>query len=86
MVTTLKDVKRRIESLQVTLKGEIRLSARQEELLRLLRDRGTLSAPEIMGQLGLTRARINQIVRPLVDNKIVSMEGKARATQYRFPK
>jgi len=84
IVKTLKDVKRRIESLQVTSYAEIKLSARQEEVLRLLRDRGRLSAPEIMGQLGLTRARINQIIRPLVDSKIISMEGKARATQYRL--
>lgn len=84
IVKTLKDVRKRIEALQIRSKTEISLSARQETILGLLRDKGSLSASEIMEQLRVTRARINQIVHPLIKNKIIIMEGKARATRYKI--
>lgn len=82
IVRTLKDVRKRIESFQIKATSEISLSARQEVLLSLLRDKGRLSAPEIIGHLKVTRARVNQIIQPLIKSKIIKAEGKARATSY----
>lgn len=82
IIKTLKEVKKRIESLQIRSKTKINLSARQEAILSLLRDRGSLSVSEIMKQLKVSRARVNQIIHPLIKDKIILMEGKARATRY----
>jgi Fic family protein len=84
VIGTLKRVKARIEELMVTSGPEILLSPRQEELIRLLRDNGALSTGKIIEAMKITRARVNQIVQPLVKAGIVEAAGKARATMYRL--
>ncbi len=84
IVKTLKDVKKRIEHLQVSARIKTMLSARQEDMLRLLRDRSPLRTAELIKSLKVTRARINQIILPLVKSGIVIKEGKSRATRYRL--
>ena len=84
IVKTLKEVKKRIENLQVSSKAKISLSPRQEELLRILRDSTPLGVSVLQKKLKLTRARINQILPPLIKNGLVAKEGKSRATKYRI--
>ena len=41
--------------------------------------------PEIEKAFSLTRARVNQIIKPLIDAGLVIREGQTRATTYRLP-
>lgn len=85
VVETLKKTRDRIVSLQVTAKApRMRLTKRQEDVLRFLRDKGRAKAPDIEAAFGLTRARVGQIVKPLVDSGLVIREGQTRATTYRL--
>lgn len=60
------------------------LNSRQEEILKLLGERGSLRTRELQQALKLTRARINQLIVPLVKQGMVKREGHARATVYRL--
>lgn len=84
IVETLKDVKKRIENLQVSSISKINISSRQEEVLRILRDNPSQSGAELIKKLKVTRARLNQIISPLVENRLVIKEGQSRATRYRL--
>ena len=83
IVQTLNRTKERILSLQVPSKGSrIILTKRQEDFLRFLRDRGRVRSPDLEKAFKLTRSRINQILKPLVDAGLVIQEGQTRATTY----
>lgn len=85
VVETLKKTRERIMSLKVTAKARhIRLTRRQEDVLRFLRDRGRAKSPDIEAAFGLTRARVGQIIKPLVEAGLVIREGQTRATTYRL--
>lgn len=87
VVQTLLRTKERILSLRIASKGsKVLLTKRQEEILRFLRDRGRIKSPQIEQALGLTRARVAQIMRPLLDAGLVLREGQTRATTYRIGK
>ncbi|MBU1026885.1 MAG: ANTAR domain-containing protein [Candidatus Margulisbacteria bacterium] len=60
------------------------LTLRQEEILDLLKKRQSLRTKELQRFLKLTRARINQLIAPLVKQGLIKNEGKARATVYRL--
>lgn len=83
VVETLGRTKGRIVSLQIAAKApRIVLTKRQEDVLKLLRDHGRMKSPDIERALELTRARVNQIMRPLVASGLVAKEGRTRATTY----
>lgn len=82
IVTTLKRTKKRIETLHVSSKYKIDLTARQEDLLRILRDSQPLKVGELQKKLKLSRARINQLITPLIKGKLIKKEGQNRATRY----
>ncbi|MBU0671605.1 MAG: Fic family protein [Candidatus Margulisbacteria bacterium] len=84
IVTTLKDVKKRLEDLQVSSISRINISPRQEEVLRILRDNPSLSGAELIKRLKVTRSRINQILSPLIKSRLIIKEGQSRATRYRL--
>ncbi|MBI5596477.1 MAG: Fic family protein [Elusimicrobia bacterium] len=85
VLETLEGTRRRIESLKVSAAApRMRLTKRQEDVLRLLRDRGRAKAPDLEAAFGLTRARIAQVMKPLVDAGLVVREGLSRATTYRL--
>jgi len=85
VVETLQKTRERIMSLQVTAQApKMRLTKRQEDILRFLRDKGRAKAPDIEAAFGLSRARVGQIVKPLVDAGLVLREGQTRATSYRL--
>ncbi|MFA4844685.1 MAG: Fic family protein [Candidatus Margulisiibacteriota bacterium] len=84
VVKTLKNVKARIEGLQVTASYPVNLSPKQEEVLRILRDNPALRVAEFKDQLNVTRARVNQILTPLIKSGLVMKEGESRATRYKL--
>ncbi|MBI5201876.1 MAG: Fic family protein [Elusimicrobia bacterium] len=85
VVETLKKTRDRLASLHVTAKApRMRLTKRQEDVLRFLRDKGRVRTPEIEAAFGLSRARVGQIVKPLADAGLVIREGRTRATTYRL--
>lgn len=86
LVDTLEKTRERVLTLGVQQTGqEIRLNSRQEQVLRLVLERGIVRAPEIMEIFELTRSRVNQIVKPLVEAGLLLQEGQTRATSYRLP-
>lgn len=86
LVETLNNVKERILGLRVTIKApHIVLTKRQEDILRFLRDRGRVKSPDIEKAFSLTRARIGQIIKQLIESGIIIREGQTRATTYRLP-
>lgn len=84
IISTLKDVTKRIKDLQVSSKYEIRLTSRQEDLIKILRDNRSCGVNELQKTLSLTRSRINQILRPLIKNGLITKEGESRATRYKL--
>lgn len=85
VVATLKKTRERIMSLKVTAKTpRMHLTKRQEDVLRFLRDKGRAKSPDIEAAFHLTRARVGQIIKPLVDGGMVIREGQTRATTYRL--
>lgn len=60
------------------------LSKRQEEIISLLQNSLSLKTKEIESSLKLTRARINQLMVPLIKKGLVKRSGRARATVYKL--
>jgi Fic family protein len=81
---TLKNVKKRIEDLQVTASHPVHLSPRQEEALRILRDNPSILGSQFTEQLHVSRARMNQLLTPLIKSGLVVKEGESRATRYKL--
>lgn len=84
IISALKDTKKRIEDLSVSSVSKIYVSPRQDEILRMLRDHSPLSGAELVKRLKVTRARINQILTPLIETGLVTKEGQSRATRYKL--
>ncbi|MBL8012613.1 MAG: Fic family protein, partial [Candidatus Omnitrophica bacterium] len=78
-----EDVQNRIKAGSLRLQG-ISLTPKQEELLDLLERKGILGATEIGTAMKINRARVNQLISPLVRCGIITREGAARAVRYRL--
>lgn len=61
---------------------QIELTPKQNELLDFLEKNGTLGSAEICKQMNINRARVNQLIGPLVKAGIVVKEGTTRAVKY----
>lgn len=59
------------------------LTSRQQEIVNLLKNRPFLPARQLLLALKVSRARLNQLIVPLIRKKLVKREGSARATIYR---
>lgn len=79
---TLEKLYARISRLSLSSKKRIVITPRQEELVELLNMKGSLSSSDIGRILKINRARVNQLISPLIKTRIVRKEGKARATRY----
>lgn len=85
LVQTLEKTKERILSLQIKKKRlRFTLTPKQEEVLRFIREHGKVKSPEISQAFNLTRARVNQLVKPLVDARVLVRKGETRSTTYRI--
>ena len=86
VVETLNKVKERIVGLSISIQApRMALTKRQEDILRFLRDRGRVKSPDIEKAFSITRARVGQIIKPLIDAGLVIREGQTRATTYHLP-
>jgi len=72
----------RISKLPYSSEEEIIITPKQEEVINLLSMQGSLGSRELCKLLKIKRARVNQLIAPLVEAKIVQQAGKARATKY----
>jgi Fic family protein len=58
------------------------LTPKQNELLELLEKNGVLGSAEICNKMSINRARVNQLIAPMVKAGIVIKEGTTRAVKY----
>jgi Fic family protein len=87
VVTTLGQTVERIRSLQVrNAASKIALTKRQEDVLRFMRDRGTITSSDLQAAFKFTRARAGQILKPLVSAGLVEVVGRQRSARYRLAK
>ncbi len=83
LVETLEKTLRRIAQIAMrNLKGKININSRQEQILNFLNQQGTAKSPDLEKKFKLTRSRIQQLIKPLVDAGLVESSGKTRATFY----
>ena len=83
VLETLEHALSRIYQLSVShSKKNISLSAKQESLIHFIKQNAGCGSQEIGVGLKINRARVNQLVAPLVKAGVVRMEGKARTTRY----
>ena len=79
-----------IETVAQRLKGEQRkykqvpLTPKQSELLELLEKNGILGSAQLCKLMNINRARVNQLIAPLVKAGIVTKEGTTRGAKYRI--
>lgn len=79
---TLQAVIHRIALATVTAPDPYELTSKQEDVIRFLKDKGRVAVSELENTFGITRSRVNQIIKPLVDQGIVHRLGKTRSTRY----
>lgn len=74
LLEAVQSVVKRIKAMSMTPK--------QDELLKLLKKHGTLGSTQICDRMNINRARVNQLIAPLVKAGIVIKEGTTRAVKY----
>lgn len=84
IVKTLKNVKKRIEDLQVSSSYKLILSPGQEEVLRIFKDNYQLRGADFVKKLKVTRSRVNQLIAPLIHAGLVIKQGERKGTVYRL--
>ncbi len=87
VLVTLRKTKERIESLDIQHASvKLRLTAKQEMLLRLLRGKAWIAAADLAKGLDISRERMSELLQPLIEAGIVVREGQTRAVIYRLKK
>jgi len=81
LLEAIQRVSKRIRE-EVRKYKQITLTPKQNELLNLLEKNGTLGSAEICKQMKINRARVHQLIAPLVKCGIVTKEGTTRAVKY----
>jgi len=79
---TLERVWLRIQTFQVKSPDKLVLRPRQEQLLHLLRDHGSMAPGEIWQALGVSRQGAMDILRPLLDAGLVEKIGGKKTGRY----
>ena len=82
----IRKVYTRVSRVSLSSKKKIVVTPKQEELIEILNMQGALGSADIGKILKVNRARVNQIVSPLVKSNIIKKEGSARATRYSLAK
>ena len=83
LLLTLERVWQRIQHLTALSKGKkLVLRPKQEQLLRLLRERGSLSPKEIWDGVGVSRQGAMDLLRPLMEAGLVKREGTRKSGRY----
>jgi Fic family protein len=79
---TLERVWLRIQTFQVKSADKLVLRPRQEQLLHLLRDHGSMAPGEIWKALGVSRQGAMDLLRPLLDAGLVEKIGGKKTGHY----
>lgn len=79
---TLERVWMRIKALNVDQVGKLTLRPKQEQLLKLLRDQGSLSPAEIWDALKVSRQGAMNILKPLIEAGLVKKVGSKKTGKY----
>jgi Fic family protein len=83
---TLERVWMRVQSLSVTSTGKLVLRPRQERLLRLLRDHGSMAPADLWAALKISRQGAMDLLRPLLDAGLVEKIGGRKTGRYALRK
>ena len=83
LIRSIEMVEGRIKEGSLKLQGVV-LTPKQDELLALLGRSGILGAAQICQAMKINRARVNQLIAPLVRFGIVTKDGAARSVKYRL--
>ncbi|HEY5388230.1 MAG TPA: Fic family protein, partial [Thermoleophilia bacterium] len=79
---TLENVWLRIQALHVDASQKLVLRPRQERLLQLLRDQGSMAPAEIWAALGVSRQGAMDLLRPLLEAGLVEKIGSKKTGRY----
>ena len=79
---TLEQAWLRIQTLQVKSVEKLVLRPRQEQLLHLLRDHGSMAPGDIWKSLGVSRQGAMDLLRPLIDAGLVEKVGGKKSGHY----
>lgn len=86
LLKTLERVWTRIQSLSAQSSGKkLVLRPRQEQLLQLLREHGSLSPRELREALGVSKQGALDLLRPLVQAGLVKREGTLKSGRFLLP-
>ena len=80
--STLERVWKRLQKFQAEDSAQITLTPRQEHLLGLLRDHGSLSPAEIWKHLDISRQGAMNILTPLIEAGLVEKRGTQKSGRY----
>ena len=83
LVRSVEMASQQIKASSVRLKGVV-VTLKQEELIDLLGKMGILGSVQIGQSMKINRARVNQLIAPLVRAGIIQKEGAARSVRYRL--
>ena len=83
LLLTLERVWQRIQHLSARAKGKkLVLRPKQEQLLRLLREKGSLSPREIWDGVGVSKQGASDLLRPLMEARLVKRVGTRKSGRY----
>ncbi len=79
---TLERVLTRVKSSSAPSKGKLVLRPRQEQLLRLLRDHGSMAPSELWAALGVSKQGAMDLLHPLLEAGVVQKTGTKKTGRY----
>lgn len=79
---TLERVWLRVQSFRVTMPEKLVLRPKQEQLLHLLRDHGSMAPAELWKALGVSRQGAMDLLRPLLASGLVEKLGTKKTGRY----
>jgi DNA-binding MarR family transcriptional regulator len=82
---TLERVWGRVQRLQAVSTTRMVLTPRQERLMGLLREKGSLAPSEIWAQLSVSKQGAMKLMRPLLDAGLIVKHGTAKTGRYFLP-
>ena len=83
---TLERTWTRVQSYNVKSQEKLVLRPRQEQLLKLLRDHGSLSPAELWEALSISRQGAMDLLRPLLEAGLVEKVGSKKTGRYKLSK
>lgn len=84
LLVTLEKVWQRLQALNVRSPRRLTLRPRQEKLLHLLRDHGSMAPAEIWAALAISRQGAMDLLRPLLSAGLVEKIGTRKTGRYRL--